>query len=348
MTEAPIPNQFISLQPASPQELRVTSPAEATAISRTVPTEVFDAPSAIETKRRELDILSADESRYKLLIFDFHGTLTDHQMRMIRALHTPGHTVLNTHLPKEFYMEALSRPSTKNGSNEKRRNENRKDFVQRWMSTSHPLFGDTYLQSNEMIEKYNHEVDSEYDNIYVLIPGMKPLLRGLIDKGYNIALLTNGTNRPQILETLSAWGFPELGKRLYSSHVIPHHPNEKKVVKPNPEAVHFIRGEYQREGLDIDPSEILMVGDYIDDMKTANNVGMDSALIVRTSGMDDFYVKDPKPTFVITKPYEIADIVSGRQDRVQQDVISVPSTIIWREKGDRKGPSAKATPNPVV
>lgn len=77
-----------------------------------------------------------------------------------------------------------------------------------------------------------------------------------------------------------------------------------------------------------------MIGDYQDDTKTANNLGIDSILIIRGNGWERAVVREPKPTFFITDPLDILKIVDGkfRQNLKIGDVFDIPPLLWSREK----------------
>lgn len=245
--------------------------------------------------------------KYDLLILDFHGTMTDHQLRTIRSYHHAGHEALGTHLGKEFYQKALTRPS--HNSSEPVTN---KEFIESEFSE---LFGD--LRVKDFFERFNKYMNTTY----IPIPGMPQVIKEITRKGINISILTNGSNREVIEQALQRWNLEELSKNLYNSHTT-------GVKKPNVRAVEHILEDYEKQGITISPKQALMVGDYIDDIRTAADFGIDSALIVKSNGTESFYLRPPKPTYIITDPRYLLRIVEGDFEQELGDTFT-PKPTLW-------------------
>jgi hypothetical protein len=75
---------------------------------------ISEPPRTPQSRRDSLEIGGVGITtpvKYDLVIMDFHGTITDHQLRTIRAYHHGAHVGLGIHLPKDFYHAALTRPA---------------------------------------------------------------------------------------------------------------------------------------------------------------------------------------------------------------------------------------------
>jgi len=247
--------------------------------------------------------------QYSLVIFDFHGTLTDHQLRAVKAYHNAGHDALGTHFPKEFYQKALARPSMNSGEAQTNR-----AFIQNELSE---------FESGEF-ESYWEAYKQYMDTVYIPIPGVKRVLQGLSERGVDMSVLTNGKNREIIQNELVKWGFPDLAARLYSSHVT-------GVKKPDSRTVEHIIEDYASRGTDVQKSKILLIGDYTDDIHTAHNVGIDSALMVRGNGWETMKIKEPQPSFVVTDPLEILRIVDGQVPKFAGTTYQI-QPLLWKNE----------------
>lgn len=263
------------------------------------------------------------EPRYDLVIMDFHGTMTDHQLRLIRAYHHAAHDALGVHLGKEIYQEALTRPALSKNQPEKGTGK-----------TTLPGQSNKEFLASKFEGKYDAEalarLVSAYDeymrNIFIPIPNMPQSIRKLIEEGVEVAMLTNGSNREVIQNQLGEWGFPSLSADLYSYHI-----TGKK--KPDVQAVEYILNDYRQKGQDFTTERTLMVGDYFEDVVTARNVGMDSVLVMRGPGWETVELRDPKPTYIITDARDIVRVVHGEFPpiREDQDEVYVPP-VLWKRE----------------
>ena len=256
--------------------------------------------------------------KYSNLILDFHGTVTDHQLRSIKSYHRAGHTAFGVHLGKTFYQEVLTRPSHSKNNGEGQKN---KDFIRDRFQE----------QDSQSIEHFMRVFDKTMGDTFIPIPNVRATIRELLSLGVNVVLLTNGTKREAIRQTLRDWdkkgdfGIRPLAEKLYSSHLT-------GVRKPNEEAVNFIFRDMKSQGIDASPSNTLLVGDYRDDIQTGLNAGVDSVLFVRGNGQETFPLKDPRPTYVITQPSELIAIVKGERSPEGKEMITV-EPVLWTGEG---------------
>lgn len=262
--------------------------------------------------------------KYALAIFDFHGTVTDHQLRTIRSMHTAGHEALGIHLGKKFYQETLTRPSH---SHSTKRGVTASEFIEQKFSD----------QPQELRKLFKKIYEETVDSTYIPIPGMRSVLRRLRASGIEVVFLTNGSNRESIQQVLCGWGLPDISDHLYSSHIT-------GVKKPDVRSVTAITEDYEKQGRKFERDKILMIGDYIDDIRTAHNLGIDSVLITRGNGWQAMQVKDPKPTFIITDPSDIIKIMQGKIPSFTGDTYYA-KPFLWRNEnwGPKKHPSSVHT-----
>ncbi len=257
------------------------------------------------------------ELKYKTLIFDFHGTVTDHQLRAIKAYHQAAHEAFGIHLGQEFYQQTLTRPSHSKGEP-----ITNSDYINDQFSACY---------SDDQMDRFKTVHKEAMDKVYIPIPGMRSTIRQLIGLGVNVVLLTNGSNRESIIQTLVAWdkqnkhGVNNLRERLYSSHIT-------KVRKPNPVAAEFILADLQNQGLNVEKSTTLIIGDNRVDSETASNAGIDFTLIVRGNGQETFSLREPKPTYLITDPVELLPIVEGNRDPETRDKVTI-QPVLWKKIG---------------
>jgi FMN phosphatase YigB (HAD superfamily) len=251
-----------------------------------------------------------ENPRYRLLIFDFHGTVTDHQLRAIAALHRAGHKAFGIHLPKPFYQEVLTRPSHVAG-----KGMTNAEFINQKFVGQYP---------QDMVEEFLRVHKEQMDLVYKPIPGIKYVLRTLTDNDIKIAFLTNGSNREPIQQVLVRWGFPRMAENLYSSHIT-------GVKKPDTRAVTKILEDCKDNGEEFHKNQILMIGDYKDDIKTAHNLGIDSVLVTRGNGWEVIKVREPRPTYIITDPFDIIRIVKGEVSPYEGDFYNIVP-LLWRKE----------------
>jgi phosphoglycolate phosphatase-like HAD superfamily hydrolase len=257
--------------------------------------------------------------KYGLMILDFHGTMTDHPLRAIRSFHRAGVEVLHERLPKEIYQEALSRPSHESGQGETNR-----EFIQRRILQD---------PNDPRIPDFFQAFTDHMLSTYVPIPGMNSVLRQLASQGLDLALFTNGTNREVIEEILQKWNMTDLHAKLYSSH------NTGR-KKPDPRTVEHILNDYKTEGKEFDLKQVVMIGDYKDDILTAHNAGVDSILLVRGRGWQTLKLVDPKPTYVISDPQDLPHIIHGTKEPIKTDEVTL-EPVLW--KREKWGPTGSTT-----
>lgn len=255
-------------------------------------------------------------SKYNLIILDFHGTVTDHQLRTINAYHTAAHASLGLHLPTEFYHRALTRPTQ--NLNSSRTNAH--------AGTSNKEFIDQEFGHNgpDATRHFYSVFDRQMKNVFIPIPGALKAIRQLIEAGVDIAMLTNGDNRALIQQVLRSWNFNDLADNLFSHHVSGY-------KKPDPRAVDFVLDDYREKGKLFDTNKVLIVGDRMEDVSVAHDRGMDSVVVMRGPGWEIVPIREPRPTYVTTEIASLIQITAGSYPPLDADKVYVPP-VFWRNK----------------
>lgn len=260
--------------------------------------------------------------KYSLVIMDYHGTITDHQLRTIRSYHHAAHAGLGIHLGKEFYHAALTRPAKYKVGAEKSRKDEEKPIAQ---TNREFMEGQFFAEFGaEKTEVTIEEFGRQMRDAYIPIPGALKTMKQLRAEGIEFAILTNGDNRELIQERLTSWGLPDLAGNLYSHHL-------SGFKKPDVKAVEYILADYQTRGQTFDPSKILLVGDYIEDIQAAHNMGMDSVLVIRGPGWENVKIREPRPTYVVSEVSALASIIHGTYPPLSSDEVYVPP-VFWKNE----------------
>ncbi len=284
--------------------------------------------------RQETEI---PQNKYSLVIIDFHGTITDHQLRTIRAYHHSAHAALGVHLEKDFYHAALTRPAQHAAGAEKSRRGDTASTAQ----TNRQFIQDQFGQShgNQAAQAMYDEFGRLMNEIYIPIPGALRTMRQLREEGVEFAILTNGDNREVIQRQLEKWRLPDLAANLYSHHL-------SGFKKPDVKAVNYILTDYERKGKTFTPEQILLVGDYVEDVQAAHNMGMDSVLVIRGPGWERVKIREPRPTYVVTEVSDLAPILHGTYPPLSGTEVYIPPVYWKNEDWDPKNgePRSKQMP----
>ena len=251
--------------------------------------------------------------RYDLVILDFHGTQTDHALRVIRAYHDAAKEMRDMTFGKEFYQQLLTRPMQVNDGT------SHKDYIwELWSGIS-----------DDGQERFYRAFRASMDETFIPVPGMRPMCRALADRGVALALLTNGTNKEDIQKTLRRWGMDTLTPFLYCSHEI-------GAKKPNPAAIEYVLGDMNNRGFGMTAARTLVVGDYRGDIEAAAAAGADSALIVRVHSALSLKIVEPRPTHIICDPRELIAVVDGSRDPETRAEIPL-RPLLWQHEGGLRG-----------
>lgn len=251
-------------------------------------------------------------SKYNFIIWDFHGTMTDHQLRMIRSYHSAGQRAFGHGFDQVFFQQALTRPAHQTHDNN---GLSHNEFI---LET----FGKVKPESE--VEKFIELFHQEMGKTYIAIPGIIPAVKQLKDGGIEMAVSTNKSDKTTIRGILNKWNLGFLADRVYNQQ-------DSGFKKPHPEAFLKIFRDMELKGLKVSPESSLLIGDYITDIHGAAGVGMDSVLIASGSPGISFKLKRPYPTFVISEPKELLAIVSGETKSELIREVTIGQTL-WKNE----------------
>lgn len=243
------------------------------------------------------------QTGYNLVILDFHGTMTDHQLRSIRSYHKAGHEAFGVHFGKEIYQGAMTRPShaSREGNGETNR-----QFI-----TSQ--FGEGRTQ--EKIDEFIRVWTKVMKETYIPIPEIKETIKDLAELGTHVVLLTNGSEPNMIRETLRDWDpenkyrIRDLSENVYSAVEL----GGESAKKPSTVPLDAIFKELEEKGHPVDKRRTLLVGDAIVDTQLAKAANVDCALMVRGNGQEQFLLRSPRPKYIILNSRELVEIARGNR-----------------------------------
>lgn len=253
--------------------------------------------------------------KYSFIIWDFHGTMTDNQLRTIRAYHTAAKKVLGVKFDKTFYQEVLTRPAHQQ-RDEKGLTHN--EFIGQLFSSFQ------FCDFIDDEQAFLREFHAAMDKTYLAIPGVKKVINLLHDSGLKMAVCTNKPDKERIKTLLDQWGLVFLSDRIYNQQ-------DSGVKKPHPEALLKIFRDMRQKGLSVAPETSLLIGDHTTDIYGAANIGMDSVLIAAGSPGISSKLKEPFPTFVIAEPKELLSIVAGKTPSEPREEITLAQTL-WKNE----------------
>ena len=254
-------------------------------------------------KKLETDL---SNPRYKLLLMDFHGTIVDRQLWTMAGLTRTWKDLYGIRPPINSFQTLLDR----NG------NTLRTHLVATLMDDER-IDSSCKEDMEKLLPKRFNQLMKE---IYMPMPGMRRVMRKLLDHSIEIAILTNGPQTDSIRNVMDSWGLSELNQQIYNGPVM-------NCKKPDPESVEFILKDFDRRGMTFSHEEVLVIGDQVDDTQVAFNAGVDSALIIRPIKEKIVDLKNPHPTYVVDNPFDLIDVVAGSIDRLypQDSQITVQS-----------------------
>lgn len=184
--------------------------------------------------------------KYKLYLFDLDGTLLDSDQMIIESFHY----LYKKYKPEGYKIDnkkiiTFSGPPIRLTLKQEFPEYDQEDFLKIWRDVS--------------IKNYP---------IYTkLFPGALEVLSALKEKGYNVAIVTN-KHRAASKEAFDLFGISKLAIWSVTGDDV----NEQK---PSPEGI-FIAMEHFNV---LDKSDVLYIGDSLYDAKTAENAGVDFALV---------------------------------------------------------------------
>ncbi|MDA1107041.1 MAG: HAD-IA family hydrolase [Proteobacteria bacterium] len=180
------------------------------------------------------------EPRFKLLVFDWDGTLMDSEAHIVHCMR---HAIHDNGLPS------------------KEDNAIRNIIGLGLGEALHTLFpeGDSRLHE-ALTQRYRHHFLSDSHSPSELFAGAEVTLSGLSDTGYLLAVAT-GKGRHGLDHVLEQTG---LKKLFHASRCVDEAPS-----KPHPQMLFDLM-----DALDVTPDDTLMIGDTEYDMHMARNAGV--------------------------------------------------------------------------
>lgn len=180
--------------------------------------------------------------RYKLLIFDWDGTLMDSEARIVESLRHASKEILNSESKSDDEFKNVIGLSLREA-----------------LLKLHPGTDDPAIQKMAESYKFHYTKTSEVPS--VLFDGTRNILESLKEKGHLLAIAT-GKGRPGLDQVLEHTGL--------TSHFHITNCASETLSKPNPVMLTEIL-----DSLQIDVEHALMIGDTEYDMEMAKNAGMD-------------------------------------------------------------------------
>jgi putative hydrolase of the HAD superfamily len=118
-----------------------------------------------------------------------------------------------------------------------------------------------------------------------------------LKKDYITGLVSNFDHPPHIHKLLSEYGLTELLDIIIIS-------GEESVKKPDPEIFNRIFNSY-----DLQPGEVLFVGDSEEDMNAAGNAGLHFALIERNNNVESMNARDYTVSANVMRNTEFKEVI---------------------------------------
>ena len=179
-------------------------------------------------------------SKYNFIIWDFHGTMTDHQLRMIRSYNRAGKVVFGHGFDQTFFQQALTRPAhqTHDGNG-----LSHNDFILEY-------FGQfSHFQLPSDVDRFIQIFHQEMERTYIAIPGIIPTVKQLHSTGIEMAVSTNKSDKSTIRKILNQWNLTFLADRVYNQQ-------DSGVRKPHPEALLKIFRDMEQKRLKSLPGNV--------------------------------------------------------------------------------------------
>lgn len=228
--------------------------------------------------------------RYDVVVHDFHGLWTHHPHRAIRAFSRAWSRVVSgDRLGKELLLSVLDRPQSQTL---------RQRVVEIAQMQGHTELVGTWL---------GMALSEEYETTYIPNWGVRRLVRELDQLEVQQLLLTNG-DLARVRPIVESWGLAKYLVGMYGKENTPQTPFDRP--KPRLDLQMLLR----HAGISADPSRVVVVGDYWDDLLTARNNQMDSAILV--VGSEQMYPIDlveigVRPDYLLLDPLELLSVVAG-------------------------------------
>ncbi len=185
-------------------------------------------------------------TKYKLYLFDLDGTLLDSDQMIIETFHY----LYKVYKPKDFKVDdkkllTFSGPPIKISL--------KQEFPE--------------LDQEELLKVWRRESLNNYPIYTKLFPGSLEILSTLVEKNYKVAIVTN-KHRHAADEAFKLFGIADLGIWSVSGDDI-------KEQKPVPEGIFLAMEHFGIKN----KKDVVYIGDSIYDAKTAENAGIDFALV---------------------------------------------------------------------
>jgi phosphoglycolate phosphatase-like HAD superfamily hydrolase len=233
---------------------------------------------------------------------DIHGTMADRQLWSLNGITRTWKSLYGKPAAKDAYRKALHR-----------NNQSFSSYLREVLNNDDRI--DASVKEDTW-PKLSSVFNEQMKTIYVPMPGMRRVMRIILDRGLDVAVLTNGSETEIIKQALIRWKLPELAENLYNGP-------RMNVKKPKAEAVHYVLNDLKTQGKNFEPHEVLMVGDQFDDTSVAHNAGIDSVLIIRPSVTRKVLLTHPHPTFAIDSPFPLLDIVVGNVEPLPKEDMEI-------------------------
>lgn len=184
--------------------------------------------------------------KYKLYLFDLDGTLLDSDQMLVETFHY----LYRVYKPKDFVVDekkiiTFSGPPI--------RITLKQEFPE--------------LDQEELLKIWRKESIKNYPLFTKLFPGSLEILSTLVEKNYKVAIVTN-KHRAAADEAFKLFGIADLDIWSASGDDI-------KEQKPAPEGIYLAMDHFGIK----DKKDVVYIGDSIYDAKTAENAGVDFALV---------------------------------------------------------------------
>lgn len=179
------------------------------------------------------------EREFKLLVFDWDGTLMDSEARIVSCVHAAARDMAIESPPDERVRDIIGLG------------------LKEALEKLFPGSGDPFKE--QFIEFYRHYFLHEDSTPSTLFPGALDVLHGLAGDDYLLAVAT-GKGRPGLNKVLNETGLKSLFHATRCA--------DETFSKPHPEMLLQIMDE-----LGVEPADTLMIGDTEYDLQMAINAG---------------------------------------------------------------------------
>ncbi len=179
--------------------------------------------------------------KYKAIIFDFDDTLVESRLQKWAQ---------HKHVAKKFYNIDLQD----------------EEIRQHWGKPFHELISILYKNSDNIENMDKAIISTKEDFLKNCYQGAMEMIKEFIHQKVEIGVLS-AANTPHLVEDLTRFDFP------ITKFFCIQGADQTKVHKPNPQVFKPIFEKIKEKG--INPSEILYVGDSLDDFEASKGAGID-------------------------------------------------------------------------